>query len=91
MDLCAVVADTAARNDAVTMPRQKLPITRPPCPFAHKGDVWLDGFYAKGTDFERPRFFCQPKRDPATGMRPALHPDGRNPLSARHLRARASP
>ena len=61
------------------MPRQTLPITRPPCPFGHRGDVWLDGFYAKGTDFERPRFFCQPKKDPATGIRPPLHPDGRKP------------
>ena len=27
------------------MPRPRLPITRPPCPFAHQGDLWLDGFY----------------------------------------------
>jgi hypothetical protein len=39
------------------MSRSMLPISRPPCPFGHKGDVWLDGFYAKWTGFERPRFF----------------------------------
>ncbi len=61
------------------MPRQMLPVSRPPCPFGHIGDIWLDGFYAKGSDFERPRFVCQPKRDPLTGHRPALHPDGRKP------------
>jgi hypothetical protein len=61
------------------MPRQKVSVSRPPCPFGHRGDVWLDGFYAKGTDFERPRFRCQPRRDPATGQRPTLHPDGRKP------------
>ncbi len=27
------------------MPRQKLSISRPPCPFNHKGDIWLDGFH----------------------------------------------
>jgi len=72
------------------MPRQRLPISRPPCPFGHKGDLWLDGFYARGSDFERPRFFCQPKCDPITRKRPLLHPDGRNrhkfiePLPRRH-------
>lgn len=61
------------------MPRPRLPITRPPCPFAHQGDIWLDGFYARGSDFERPRFFCQPKRNPVTRQRPLLHPDRRKP------------
>ena len=61
------------------MPRQRLAISRPPCPFQHKGDLWLDGFYARGSVFERPRFFCQPKRDPITGQRTPLHPDGRKP------------
>ncbi len=61
------------------MPRPRLLITRPPCPFGHQGDTWLDGFYARGTDFERPRFFCLPKRDPRTGQRTPFHPDGRRP------------
>ncbi len=36
-------------------------IPRPACPRGHKGSkVWFDGFYARGTNHERPRFRCWP-------------------------------
>lgn len=34
------------------------PVGRPTCAKGHAGDVWLDGFYAKGSTFERPRFIA---------------------------------
>lgn len=54
--------------------------------------MWLDGFYAKGSTFERPRFRCVPRIDPKTRKRPALHANGDarhkfvEPLARRHER-----
>lgn len=67
---------------------------RPPCPKGHHGDIWLDGFYARGEFHERPRFVCVPRLDPLIGKRPPLHADGSRPhnfiepLARRHPNAR---
>lgn len=52
---------------------------RPACPKGHNGDIWLDGFYARGQFHERPRFSCVPRRDPQTGARSPFHADGSKP------------
>lgn len=63
---------------------------RPRCPNGHDGDVWLDGYYARGQFHERPRWVCLPRLDPATRKRPPLHRDGSRahkfvePLPRRH-------
>ena len=41
-------------------------LPRPPCPRGHKGKVWFDGFYARGTNHERPRFRCWPETQPGS-------------------------
>lgn len=70
---------------------------RPPCPKGHQGDLWLDGFYGRDGQHERPRFRCVPRIDQHTGKRPSLHADGSRqhtfiePLSRRHPTAGGGP
>jgi hypothetical protein len=73
------------------MARPRVPIgTRPACPIGHNGDIWLDGYYARGQFHERPRWICLPRLDAATRKRPPFHPDGSRshkfvePLPRRH-------